>query len=90
MNPRVHRHREVRVVVVGASPGSVQAEADGSLHEWAEHVILVFDEDELRLAVCRRGRRGLIALCGDLEFDLIVAAGIRPDGSPGLQGKDEG
>jgi len=53
-------------------------------------VILVFDEDDLRLACCRRGRRGLMAFCGDVEFDFVVAAGIRQDGGPGLQGKDEG
>ncbi len=76
----VHIHDEKRVAVVGAGPRAVQAIADRGMHAESEPLAFVFNEDDLRLTVRRRSRRGRVLERGYLEFDSVIAAGIRQNG----------
>src|SRR5271155_2140415 len=82
MNSWVHCQCEVRAPVIGAHPGSVHTEADRGMHERANHLIFVFDKNDLCLALRWSGRRGLALFCFDVEFHFVVAAGIRQSRSP--------
>ena len=79
MDARGNIHYKIGVAVVGAHPVSIHSVADSDHLERSSRV-LFFHKDNLRTARWRRLRHGLILFCIDIEFDAIVAAGIRQDG----------
>ena len=82
MNSRIYRNHKVGISVVGAFPSPIHPKANGTLHtregEW-KRLIFVFNKDDLRLASRWRRWRWLVLLCGDIEFNAVIAAGIRQD-----------